>query len=130
MADATETILVVEDDIFIRMPIAQYLRDCGYKVIEAQNGKVAIKLAAEHAGKIDLLLTDMVMPGITGQELAVRLQRDYPTLAVVFMSGYSEHAAMEMANADPSVRLMTKPFNRSTVLRAVGEILQSRKKNL
>jgi len=59
----------------------------------------------------------------------VRLQRDYPGLAVVFMSGYSEHAATEMANADPSVRLMTKPFSRAAMLRTVRETLQGQKKS-
>lgn len=124
----TETILLTEDEQDVREIAREFLESGGYKVIEAQNGKEAVQLAAQHGGKIDLLLTDMVMPGITGQELAVRLQSEYPGLAVVFMSGYSEHAATEMANADPSVRLMTKPFNRSTILRAVGEILQSRKR--
>jgi two-component system cell cycle sensor histidine kinase/response regulator CckA len=97
-------------------------------VIEAKNGKEAIAIAAEHHDNIDLLVTDMVMPGMTGQELAVQLQREHPGLSVVFMSGYSEHAATEMADADPSVRLMTKPFSRGVMLRTVREILQSRKK--
>jgi FixJ family two-component response regulator len=82
-------------------------------------------LVAENNGKIDLLVTDMVMPGLSGPELAVRLQREHPGLCALFMSGYSEHAATEMANADPSVRLLTKPFSRAAILRAVREILQS-----
>jgi two-component system, cell cycle sensor histidine kinase and response regulator CckA len=65
-----------------------------------------------------------VMPGMTGQELAVQLQAEHPGLCVVFMSGYSEHAATEMANADPAVRLLTKPFSRAAILRTVGEILR------
>ena len=81
--------------------------------------------AAENNAKIDLLVTDMVMPGLSGPELAVRLQREHPGLCVLFMSGYSEHAATEMANADPSVRLLPKPFSRAAILRAVREILQS-----
>src|SRR5260221_13900245 len=97
--------------------------------MKAKNGKEAIAIAAEPRGKIDLLATDMVMPGMTGQELAVALQQDHSGLSVVFMSGYTEHAATEMANADPSVRLMTKPFSRGAILRTVREILQSRKKS-
>jgi FixJ family two-component response regulator len=61
---------------------------------------------------------------MTGHELAVRLQAEYPGLYVIFMSGYSEHAATEMAHADPSVRLLNKPFSRAAILRTVGEILQ------
>jgi len=94
-------------------------------VIEARDGIEAIALAAAHRGEIDLLVTDMVMPGMTGQELVARLQSELPGLCVVFMSGYSEHAATEMANADPTVRLLTKPFSRTALLRAAREILQS-----
>jgi CheY-like chemotaxis protein len=125
----TETILLTEDEQDVREIAREFLQSGGYKVIEARNGQEAIELAARHRGKIDLLVTDMVMPGMTGQDLAVRLQQEHPGLAVVFMSGYSGHAATEMTNADPSVRLMTKPFNRSAILRTVGEILQSRKKS-
>jgi len=124
----TETVLLSEDEQDVREIAREFLESGGYTVIEAKNGKEAIDLAGKHGGKIDLLVTDMVMPGMTGQELAVHLQREYPGLTVVFMSGYSEHAATEMANADPSVRLMTKPFSRSTMLRTVREILQAQKK--
>src|SRR5262249_47051314 len=106
----------------------EFFESGGYKVIEAEKGKKGVGVAGKIWDKEELLVTDMVMPGMTGQELAVRLQRDYPGLAVVFMSGYSEHAATEMADADPSVRLMTKPFSRMAILRMVREILQARKK--
>ena len=89
-------------------------------------GFLTYELAEANRGMIDLLVTDMVMPGMTGQELAVRLQQEHPGLCVVFMSGYSEHAATEMANADPNVRLLTKPFSRATILRAVRENLQGK----
>jgi two-component system, cell cycle sensor histidine kinase and response regulator CckA len=124
----TETVLLTEDEHDVREIAREFLESGGYKVIEAKNGKEAIAIAAEHRGKIDLLVTDMVMPGMTGQELAVQLQREHPGISVVFMSGYSEHAATEMADADPSVRLMTKPFSRGAILRTVREILQTRRK--
>jgi PAS domain S-box-containing protein len=125
----TETVLLTEDEQDVREIAREFLESGGYKVIEAKNGKEAIDIAAEHRDKIDLLVTDMVMPGMTGQELAVQIQREHPGVSVVFMSGYSEHAATEMANADPSVRLMTKPFSRGAMLRTVREILQTRKKS-
>ena len=87
----------------------------------AGSGEEALEVVKNKT--VDLLITDMVMPGMTGQELAVQLQCEHPGLCVVFMSGYSEHAATEMANADPSVRLLTKPFSRASLLRTVGEIL-------
>ena len=120
----TETVLLAEDEQDVREIAREFLESGGYRVIEARNGSEAIALAAQYRGEIDLLLTDMVMPGMTGQELAVRLQSDLPGICVVFMSGYSEHAATEMANADPSVRLLTKPFSRTALLRAAREILQ------
>jgi PAS domain S-box-containing protein len=120
----TETVLLTEDEQDVREIARQFLESGGYRVIEAKDGAEAIRLAAAHRGEIQLLVTDMVMPGMTGQELAVRLQSEHPGLNVVFMSGYSEHAATEMADADPSVRLLTKPFSRAAILRTVGEILR------
>ncbi len=123
----TETVLLAEDEQDVREIAREFLESGGYKVVEARDASEAIELASQHNGAIDLLVTDMVMPGMTGQELAVHLQQEYPGLCVVFMSGYSEHAATEMANADPSVRLLSKPFSRGALLRTVREILQSRK---
>ena len=120
----TETVLLTEDEQDVREIARQFLESGGYRVIEAKDGVEAIRLAATHRGEIRLLVTDMVMPGMTGQELASRLQREHPGLNVVFMSGYSEHAATEMVDADPSVRLLTKPFSRAAILRTVGEILR------
>jgi two-component system, cell cycle sensor histidine kinase and response regulator CckA len=120
----TETVLLTEDEQDVREIAREFLESGGYSVIEAKDGAEAIELAAKHRGKIQLLVTDMVMPGMTGQELAVKLQSEHPGLCVVFMSGYSEHAATEMANADPSVRLLTKPFSRAAILRTVGESLR------
>jgi two-component system, cell cycle sensor histidine kinase and response regulator CckA len=127
--NGTETVLLTEDEQDVREIARQFLESGGYKVIEAKNGAEALLLAEANRGKIHLLVTDMVMPGMTGQELAVRLQQEHPGLCVVFMSGYSEHAAMEMADADPNVRLLTKPFSRATILRAVREILQGKMTN-
>jgi two-component system cell cycle sensor histidine kinase/response regulator CckA len=118
----TETVLLTEDETDVREIARQFLESGGYKVIEAKNGAEAMELARGNAGKIDLLVTDMVMPGMTGQELAVKLQHEQPKVCVIFMSGYSEHAATEMADADPGVRLLTKPFSRSAMLRTVREM--------
>ncbi len=118
-----ETVLLAEDESDVREIAKQFLESGGYRVIEAKDGADALRIAAENRGSIDVLVTDMVMPGMSGQELAVRLQQVEPGLCVVFMSGYSEHAATEMAHADPTVRLLTKPFSRTAILRAVREIV-------
>jgi PAS domain S-box-containing protein len=119
----TETILLAEDEQDVREVAREFLESGGYKVIEASNGASALRLAAEHGGEISMLITDMVMPGMTGQELAGRLQSQRAGLRVLYMSGYSEHSAAEAAQADASIRLLTKPFSRSAILRTVREIL-------
>lgn len=119
----TETVLLAEDEQDVREVAREFLESGGYKVLEACDGANAVKLAAEYPGAIDLLVTDMVMPGITGQELAARLQQLRGGLNVIYMSGYSEHAAAEAAQNDASVRLLTKPFTRGALLRAVREVL-------
>jgi two-component system, cell cycle sensor histidine kinase and response regulator CckA len=122
----SETILLAEDEQDVREIAREFLESGGYRVIEAKDGAEALELAKKHRGLIDLLVSDMVMPGMTGQQLAERLRKDQPYVSVVFMSGYSEHAATEMADADPSVRLLSKPFSRSTILRGVREILNGK----
>ena len=119
----TETVLLAEDEQDVREVAREFLESGGYTVIEARDGADALRLMKTHIGDIDLLVTDMVMPGMTGQELARRLQQDRDGLRVVYMSGYSEHAAAEAAQGDVSVRLLTKPFSRSAMLRTVRELL-------
>jgi len=85
--------------------------------------------AEEHHGAIDLLVTDMVMPGMSGHELARRLQQEESGLGVIYMSGYSEQAAAEATKSAASAAILTKPFSRAAILRAVREILQNKTKN-
>jgi two-component system cell cycle sensor histidine kinase/response regulator CckA len=119
----TETVLLAEDEQDVRELAREFLESGGYHVIEATNGQNALSVAAQHTGSIDLLVTDMVMPGMTGQQLAARLQQQRSALAVIYMSGYSEHAATESAQSALNARLLTKPFSRNAILRAVREVL-------
>jgi two-component system cell cycle sensor histidine kinase/response regulator CckA len=125
----TETVLLAEDEADVRELAREFLEAAGYTVIEARNGQEALKLAAGHSAEIDLLVTDLVMPGMTGQQLAALLQQQQAGLCVIFMSGYSEHAATEAAQSGSSVRILTKPFNRAALLRAVREVLGVAKKS-
>jgi two-component system cell cycle sensor histidine kinase/response regulator CckA len=120
----TGTILLAEDEQDVREVAREFLESGGYTVIEAHDGAEALKLTEKHAGAIHLLVTDMVMPGMTGQELAGRLLQERAGLRILYMSGYSEHAAAESALGDTSRRLLTKPFSRWALLRAVHEILK------
>jgi two-component system cell cycle sensor histidine kinase/response regulator CckA len=119
----TETVLLAEDEQDVREVAREFLESGGYTVIEAHNGVEALRLAAEHGTAVDLLVTDMVMPGMTGKELAGRLQHQHSGLGVIYMSGYSEQTAAETTQVDENMRLLTKPFSRGSILRAVREAL-------
>jgi len=120
----TETILLTEDEQDVREVTREFLESGGYTVMEARDGAEALALAEKHAGTINLLVTDMVMPRMTGIELAARLKQRQPGLRMLYMSGYSERAASESLQPDPDIRLLTKPFSRSALLRAVHELLK------
>ena len=123
----TETVLLAEDEQDVREVAREFLESAGYTVLLAPNGANAIALASEHSGPIDLLVTDMVMPGMTGQELVRRLRQQRPEFGVIYMSGYSEQAAAEATKSDPSATVLTKPFSRLAILRTAREILQAHK---
>jgi CheY-like chemotaxis protein len=125
----TETVLLAEDEQDVREVAREFLESAGYKVILAANGAEALVRAEEHHGAIDLLVTDMVMPGMSGHELARRLQQQEAGLGVIYMSGYSEQAAAEATKSAASAAILTKPFSRAAILRAVREILQNKTKN-
>jgi two-component system, cell cycle sensor histidine kinase and response regulator CckA len=119
----TETVLLSEDEQDVREVAREFLESGGYTVLEAPSGEEALQLSAKHQGKIALLITDMVMPGIRGQELAARLQRERNDLRVLYMSGYSEHSAADESQTENPVRMLTKPFSRGALLRTVRELL-------
>ncbi len=119
----TETVLLTEDEQDVRDVAREFLESAGYTVLEAPGGADALKLAAEHSGEIDLLITDMIMPGMSGQDLAHRMRDQYEGIGVIYMSGYSEMAAGEAAKNDKSAVVLTKPFSRSALLRTVRDVL-------
>jgi len=120
----TETILLAEDEQDVREVAREFLESAGYKVLLAANGQEALGKVADFSGRIDLLVSDMIMPGMTGKELVRRLRQKRPGFGVIYMSGYSEQAAAEATRTDPSATVLTKPFSRSALLRTVREILK------
>jgi hypothetical protein len=120
----TATILLTEDEQDVREVAREFLESGGYKVIEARDGAEALGLAEKHEGAISLLITDMVMPRMTGLELAAHLKESQPGLRLLYMSGYSERAVAESMQPDPSIRLLSKPFSRGALLRTVHELLR------
>jgi PAS domain S-box-containing protein len=120
----TETVLVAEDEPALRDLIREVLEAEGYRVLACQNGTEALQLAAGHAGDIQLLLTDVVMPDMTGPELARRLARTRPAFKTLFISGYAQAAATQQGVLPPGVPFLPKPFGPDLLARRVREILE------
>ena len=122
-AGGSETILVAEDHEAVRSFAAAALRQRGYHVIEASDGNHALAVAARHAGRLHLLLTDVVMPGMNGKELSERLKELRPTLKVLFMSGYTAEAFADRGVFDSGVAFLHKPFSPEELAAKVREML-------
>ncbi len=120
------TVLLAEDEKEVREVAREFLELSGYTVMEAKDGAEAIELAEKHAGTIDLLVTDMVMPGIGGRELATRLQAVRPGLKVIYMSGYTEYANFKNEEFDLRTVMLQKPFTRALLAASVQKVLNDR----
>jgi PAS domain S-box-containing protein len=121
----TETILVVEDEANLRYLARQYLEKQGYRVVEAADGAVAMQIAVAHEGVIHLLLTDVIMPGMNGRELAQRISEIRPNVKVLYMSGYTENVIGHNGTLEAGVRLLQKPFNLRDLKSRVREVLDT-----
>ena len=121
----TETILLVEDEANLRYLAKQFLEKQGYRVIEAADGTVALQVAVAHEGMIHLLLTDVIMPGMNGRELAQRIEEIRPNTQVLYMSGYTENVIGRNGTLDAGVRLLQKPFTLRELKNRVREVLDS-----
>ncbi len=122
-ARAREMILLVEDEPMVRQLCHRVLTSRGYRVLVASNGEEAMQLSAAHAGPIDLLITDIVMPGINGRDLADRLRPARPEMDVLLMSGYPDRVPTRRALIDDRVSFLEKPFTPDRLLSRVQEIL-------
>jgi signal transduction histidine kinase/ActR/RegA family two-component response regulator/HAMP domain-containing protein len=120
----TETILIVEDEEILREMARDILKDCGYHMLEASTGREALDVWRKDANKIDLLLTDMVMPeGISGVDLAERLLADRPDLKIIFTSGYTSTEINAEMLSRSQARFLQKPYSHTTLARAVRDCL-------
>jgi two-component system cell cycle sensor histidine kinase/response regulator CckA len=119
----SETILVAEDEDSLRALIGRILGRHGYRVLSAANGRAALELAAAEPGRIDLVLTDAVMPLLGGPELVRQLSPLRPAMRVLYMTGYSDSDVLRRGLLDASAELMQKPFSTVQLLRAVRDAL-------
>jgi two-component system cell cycle sensor histidine kinase/response regulator CckA len=119
----TETVLLAEDEPAVRAVARQSLERHGYTVLEAPSGEAALDLAQRYSGPIDLLLTDVVMPGMSGRALALRLAPLRPRMRTIYMSGYTDEAITRHGVLESGVRYVQKPFSPDALVRRVREAL-------
>jgi PAS domain S-box-containing protein len=119
----SETVLVVEDHDDVRQLITLSLESCGFHVLQASNGRAALTLAAQYPGTIDLLVTDVIMPGMTGKEMADQLAPIRPELKVLYISGYSGEVIAHRGVLDAGVAYLGKPFTPASLAAKVREVL-------
>jgi CheY-like chemotaxis protein len=123
----TETVLVVEDAPAVRAVTRQVLERQGYTILEAPNGEAALQVAATHDGPIHLLLTDVVMPVLSGRLLAERLVQLRPETRVLYTSGYTDDSIVRHGILEAGIAYLQKPFTPDSLARKVRTVLDSSK---
>ncbi|OGQ98845.1 MAG: hypothetical protein A2521_11105 [Deltaproteobacteria bacterium RIFOXYD12_FULL_57_12] len=119
----SETLLLVEDDDFVRGLVARTLSPLGYQLLEAANADEALAISAAHGGRIHLLLSDMVMPGLNGQQLAEKILQTRPEIKIIFMSGYTDDAISHYGVLAPGTVLIQKPLDSRLLARKIRTVL-------
>jgi len=119
-----ETILVVEDDDGVRQYVAESLRDLNYQVLEARDSASALKLL-DADKPFDLLLTDVILPGKNGRELATEVERRRPGVKIIFMTGYSRNAIVHQGRLDSGTELISKPLTEAVLARRIRQVLDN-----
>jgi CheY-like chemotaxis protein len=121
----SETILLVEDNTGVRELLRQVLPSLGYTLVEAENGQEALRLLADYPDPIHLLLTDVVMPGISGKTLAEEASRTRPDLKMLFMSGYTDEAIVQHGVSDAEAAFLQKPFSLMALAAKIRSVLDN-----
>jgi len=120
-----ETLLVLEDDPLVRSVTVRTLRGAGYEVLVAGNGAEAMALHAAHAGPLELVVADVIMPGLSGPQVVGELRRSRPQLRVLYVSGYPADAIAQRGVLDHGIEFLPKPFTASSLLERVRTLLEA-----
>ena len=118
-----ETLLLVEDEAALRQPAREFLVSKGYAVIEATDGDDALRIAKNHTGRIDLMITDVIMPHMGGAQLAETLAAERPEMKVLFVSGYAENTILGHGPIDVMTQFLQKPFSLEELARKIRKVL-------
>ena len=129
LEQASETILLVEDELGLRTVVDESLRQEGYRVLLAANGMDALDVAAQHQGPIQLLITDVIMPFVSGPELAQSLKALRPETRVLYISGYTADKFADYPKLDPDLALLQKPFKLGDLAQKVRDLLNEKAEN-
>jgi len=125
----SETILLVEDEESVRGLVSDFLKTTGHTVLEATEGEEAIRLVAAHGDQIDLLISDVVMPKMSGRELWNNLRKRMPKLKVLFISGYTDDSIVRHGVIDGDVAFLQKPFTMRALSSKIREVLDASEVN-
>ena len=122
----TETLLVVEDEFMVRELVCDTLRTAGYTILEASNGKQAIEIFLKNETKIDMILTDVIMPEMSGRKMIETISQTHPTVLALYMSGYTDDAIIKHGVLDPGMAYIQKPFSPKALIAKVKEVLENK----
>jgi PAS domain S-box-containing protein len=125
-ARGCETLLLVEDEASVRQASRQFMARIGYTVLEATDGEDALRVSRDYAGPIHLMISDVVMPRVSGPRLAAQLADERPDMKVLFVSGYAENTVLKHGKIDVTTRFLQKPFSLKVLGKKVREVLESR----
>jgi CheY-like chemotaxis protein len=124
-SSGTETILLAEDNAGLRRLATRLLAPAGYTVLGAASGEEALRLLKRHEKPVHLLLSDVVMPGMSGRDLAEQLAQTRPEMKVIYMSGYTSDTILRHGVLEAQMPFLNKPFTAAALLRKVREVLDS-----
>ena len=124
---AEETVLVVEDEGALRELDCEFLERSGYEVLGAGNGAAAMEISKRHQGPIHLLMTDAIMPGMSGRELALQMQGLRPDIRVLYVSGYTDDVVLRNGLLEPGTAFLQKPFTKDSLTQKVRAVLDGKR---